>query len=154
MGFIKKTAIPRQELQIRPLSKKDILTGFDCGEGEANLNAFLIDDAVSSQDNLITRTYLCFWNDSLVGFITLLNDTIGSDRVEDGLDGYEYGKYPAIKIARLAVQKEFKGRDIGAFLLYWALGKTYEISKCIHYLIIEEWKAGYRKGLVVDKRGR
>jgi GNAT superfamily N-acetyltransferase len=130
-GAHQKTAIPHQELQIRPLSKRDILTSFDCGDGdgEADLNAFLIDDALSSQNDLITRTYLCFWNDCLVGFITLLNDTIGKDRVDDGIEGYEYGKYPAIKIARLAVQKEFRGRNIGTSLLYWALGKAYEVSK-------------------------
>jgi GNAT superfamily N-acetyltransferase len=129
--YHKPSPIPHQELQIRPLSKKDILIGFNCGDGkgEGDLNEFLIEDAISSQNNLITRTYLCFWNNDLVGFITLLNDTIGKDRVEDGLDNYEYGKYPAIKIARLAVQKEFRDRDIGTSLLYWALGKVYEISK-------------------------
>lgn len=126
-----KSSIPHRELQIRPLSKKDILNSFNCGDGkgETDLNAFLIDDALSSQNDLITRTYLCFWNNNLVGFITLLNDTVGKDRVEDGVNDYEYGKYPAIKIARLAVQKEFRGKDIGTSLLYWALGKAYEVSK-------------------------
>ncbi|NYT02725.1 MAG: GNAT family N-acetyltransferase [Methanosarcinales archaeon] len=65
----------------------------------------------------------------MVGFITLLNDTIGKDRVDDGISGYDYGRYPAIKIARLAVQKDFRGRNIGSFLLYWAIGKVYEVSK-------------------------
>jgi len=126
-----KHPIPHQELQIRPLSKKDILTSFSCGdsEGDQDLNGFLIDDALSSQNDLLTKTYLCFWNNNLVGFITLLNDTIGKDNVDDGLDDYEYGKYPAIKIARLAVQKEFRERDIGTFLLYWSLGKVHEVSK-------------------------
>ena len=126
-----KPSIPHQELQIRPLSKKDVLNGFNCGdgEGEADLNGFLIDDAKLSQDDLITKTYLCFYNSNLVGFITLLNDTIGKDRVEDGIEEYEYGKYPAIKIARLAVQKEYRDRDIGTSLLNWALGKVYDVSK-------------------------
>lgn len=126
-----KPPVDRSKLTIRPLSKKDILAGFSCGEekGEKDLNAFLIDDAKSSQDDLITRTYLCFLNDNLVGFITLLNDTIGKDWVDDGLEAYGYGKYPAIKIARLAVQKEFRDRDIGTTLLYWALGKVYDVSK-------------------------
>jgi hypothetical protein len=125
--------IPHQELHIYPLTKKYTLTGFDCGEseGEKDLNGFLIDDALSSQDNLITKTYLCFWNNNLVGFITLLNDTIGKERVDvdDGIEGYDHNKYPAIKIARLAVQKEFRDRDVGTFLLKWALGKVYEVSK-------------------------
>lgn len=126
-----KSPVDHRELQIRPLSKKDILTGFSCGEeeGEKDLNAFLIDDALSSQNDLITRTYLCFLNNNLVGFITLLNDTVGKDNVDDGIEAYEYGKYPAIKIARLAIQKEFRERDIGTSLLHWALGKVNEVSK-------------------------
>lgn len=126
-----KTPIPFQELLIRPLSKKDALSSFNCGdgEGEVDLNDFLKDDALQSQDDLITKTYLCFWNNYVAGFITLLNDTIGKDSVDDGIEEYEYGKYPAIKIARLAVQKDLRGKRIGTFLLYWALGKVYEVSK-------------------------
>lgn len=126
-----KTPIPYQELSIRPLSKKDALSSFNCGdgEGEVDLNDFLKDDALQSQDDLITKTYLCFWNNYIVGFITLLNDTIGKDSVDDGIEEYEYGKYPAIKIARLAVQKDLRRKNIGTFLLYWALGKVYEVSK-------------------------
>ncbi|NYT02724.1 MAG: hypothetical protein GKC10_08230 [Methanosarcinales archaeon] len=45
-----KSTIPHEELQIRPLSKKDVLTGFNCGddEGEKDLNDFLIAGALLS----------------------------------------------------------------------------------------------------------
>jgi ribosomal protein S18 acetylase RimI-like enzyme len=76
---------------------------------------------------------LCFWKGTLVGFVTLTTDTIGYNLVEqcDGIDGYAYQKYPAIKIARLAVDDRYKRRGIGENLLLWAVGKAYEISNQI-----------------------
>ena len=97
------------------------------------LNDFLKSDALKAQNDLISRTYLCYWKGSLTGFVTLTTDTIGYNLIEqsDGIDGYVYRKYPAIKIARLAVDKRYKRRGIGQNLLFWAVGKAYEVSKQI-----------------------
>jgi GNAT superfamily N-acetyltransferase len=106
--------------------------GLFCSSNE-ELNDFLKRDALKAQHDLISRTYLCFWKEALVGFATITTDTIGYNLVEhcDGIDGYIYQKYPAIKIARLAVDGRFEKRGIGQNLLLWAVGKAYEISKQI-----------------------
>jgi len=123
--------IPHNELVVRHLTRRDILTSFDSGQGYEELDGFLKDDARSSQENLISRTYLCFWKNNLVGFITLVTDTIELKAVEDGdqVDGYKHPKYPAIKIARLSVDKRFRKRGIGSFLLLWSIGKFNQITK-------------------------
>ena len=61
------------------------------------LNDFLNNDALTSQDVLISRTYLCYRGESLVGFLTLVTDTIEVKLVEasDGVDGYQYSRYPS-----------------------------------------------------------
>jgi len=66
-----------------------------------------------------------------MGFLSLVTDTIEVKLIEidDGVDGYPYPRYPAIKIARLAVDEKFEGGGIGRFLLLWATGKVYQLSR-------------------------
>jgi GNAT superfamily N-acetyltransferase len=80
---------------------------------------------------VIGRTSLCFWNDELVGFFTLIADTIEAKSVVYGLEHYEYRKYPGVKIARLAVDSRFERRGIGTYLLLAAIGKTLSVCESI-----------------------
>jgi len=123
--------ISHTELRIASLGTGDNLDSF--GSASEELNDFLKSDAVQAQNDMISRTYLCFWNEDLAAFVTLTTDTIGYNLIDscDGIDGYAYQKYPAIKIARLAVDDRYKRRGIGQNLLLWAVGKAYEISKQI-----------------------
>ncbi len=123
--------VTHTELRITSLREEDDLASF-CSTSD-ELNDFLKSDALKAQNDLISRTYLCFWRGAIAGFVTLTTDTIGYNLVEhgDGIDGYVYQKYPAIKIARLSVDKRYKRRGIGQNLLLRAAGKAYEISKQI-----------------------
>ena len=76
--------IPDSELHTVPLNKNHILSSFSCLSQE--LNDFLKNDALNDQNNLISRTSLCFWNSELVGFYTLIADTIEAKAVIDGLE--------------------------------------------------------------------
>lgn len=120
--------ISHTDLSIRGLREDDDLASFCSNSDE--LNDFLKSDALGAQNGLISRTYLCFWKEALAGFVTLTTDTIGYNLVEscNGIDGYVYQKYPAIKIARLAVDGRFERRGIGQNILLWAIGKADEFS--------------------------
>ena len=65
----------------------------------------------------------------MVGYITLTTDIIKKEEVqgEEGID-VPYKEYPAIKIARLAVDKKYEQRGVGGFLLLVAAGKALKIS--------------------------
>ncbi len=58
---------------------------------------------------------------------------------EDSAPDYEYRKYPALKLARMAVDVEFEKKGIGRFLLYAAIGKALLISEQIgcRYLTVD-----------------
>lgn len=133
MSFI----IPDSELHTIPLNKNHNLSSFSCLNQE--LNDFLKNDALNDQKNMISRTSLCFWNDELVGFFTLVADTIEAKAVMDGLEHYEYRKYPGVKIARLAVDSRFERRGVGTYLLLVAIGKTLSISENIgcRYILVD-----------------
>jgi ribosomal protein S18 acetylase RimI-like enzyme len=116
------------DLQVEYLKESHNLSLFHCKNDD--LNDFLKNDAKKSQDDLISRTYLCLRQNSIIGYLTIVTDTIEVKLIErdDAVDGYPYPRYPAIKIARLAVDEEFEGRGIGRFLLFWATGKVYQLS--------------------------
>jgi len=78
----------------------------------------------------------------LVGFFTLVADTIEAKAVIDGLEHYEYRKYPGVKIARLAVDSRFERKGIGTYLLLAAIGKTLSVCESIgcRYILVDSKK--------------
>ena len=110
--------IPYSELKIVALTKEHDLGYFNSKSLE--LNDFLKNDALDDQKYLINKSYICFFKTRITGFFTLLADTIEVKAVdsEDSAPDYEYRKYPALKLARMAVDVEFEKKGIGRFLLY------------------------------------
>jgi GNAT superfamily N-acetyltransferase len=129
--------IPSSELTIVPLNEHHNLLLFNCSSLE--LNDFLKNDALADQNNLITRTSLCFWKDELTGYVALVADTIEAKAVIDGIERYKYSKYPAIKIARLAVDSRFERRGIGIYLVKIVMGQALSICSSIgcRYILVD-----------------
>ncbi len=82
-------SIPQENLRVIPLTEESSLFAFHSNNIE--LNDVLINDALNSQNILISRTYLCYYGEALVGFLTLVTDTIEVKLVEalDVVDGYQ-----------------------------------------------------------------
>lgn len=116
-------------LKIVPLTKRYELHSFNSVSNE--LNDFLINNALTDQENLINRSYLCFWKENLAGFMTLLADSLEVQALKkndtDKGEIYPYHKYPCVKIARLAVYKKFERNGIGRFLLLASIGSVLSI---------------------------
>ena len=93
------------------------LTGFDCGDED--LNDFLFEDAEKNQHELISVTKLMFHESSLIGYYTLVPDTLEQGKVSlsDKVPQYPYRKYPTHKLARLAVDKMYQHKGYGGKLL-------------------------------------
>lgn len=123
--------IPYDELQLVSLTKRHDLTSFNCNN--VDLNEFLKNDALKAQEDMVSKTYLCFWHNSIAGYITLTTDTLEVYTVEEsaGVRDYPHRKYPCIRIARLAVDGEFERKGIGRFLLLAAMGIAIEVSSKI-----------------------
>lgn len=101
---------------------------FDCDDSD--LNEFLLVDSCPQLMQLFSVTYLLEENetDKTVAFFTLVNDKI---KVEDSSSKNFWNRkvgqniphnkrrkdYPAVKIGRLGVHKEYKGRKIGTLIL-------------------------------------
>ena len=116
------------ELQIVPYLKRCKVSGFESTSPE--LDEFLKEDALKNQEELLSKTYLCYYSSRLVGYVTFTTDIIKKKEVqeEENIE-IPYKEYPAIKIARLAVDTRYERRGVGRFLLLAAVGKALKISE-------------------------
>ncbi|MCD4799339.1 MAG: GNAT family N-acetyltransferase [Methanosarcinales archaeon] len=121
------TRLSYNELKIVSYTERHDVSHFE--SKTTDLNSFLKDDAFENQEELISKTYLCCHSNQLVGYITLTTDIIKKEEIqeEERID-VPYKEYPAIKIARLAVDKKYERRGVGRFLLLVAVGKALKIS--------------------------
>ncbi len=111
---------------------------------QADLKAFLIEDAVQSQDMCVSNTYLVFdqknfraWKQKkeelqLLGYITVLNDSIRLDgqlKEQFREKGIIYKSLPALKIGRLCVDDKYQGRGIGKTMLLWVIHRVVHLNQ-------------------------
>ncbi len=162
--------IPYKDLHIESLTNRHNLNSFNCKSDD--LNEFLKTDALEDQEDMVTKTYLCYWGEKIVGFFSILADTIEVKAIddEDSVKGYLYPKYPGIKIARLAVERVFERRDVGTFLVLAAIGVAMAVSdrigcryltvdsktdsidfyKKVHFKIVEKYKKTETQKMYID----
>lgn len=93
----------------------DAIAAFSCGD--ADLDAFLRDDAARLDAQHVARTSLARYDGALVGYITLLCDAIVLETRERKSLSLYHGDHPvipALKIARLGVSETFRATHRGA----------------------------------------
>ena len=121
---------------IQPLATNHYRSNFDCVD--LSLNSYLHNIAMQHMEKDISKTFvLCdsIANSKILGYITYTRCEIEpkKDIPEHIFKKFNYPahKIPAIRLSRLAVQKEFQAMGYGKKLLMHALQKTYIVSKHI-----------------------
>jgi GNAT superfamily N-acetyltransferase len=124
--------VPNAEvrLELTPLQSSDRVTGLKCGDGKfVALKTFLEKHAREYEKQSLGRTYVMRQEgeDRILGYITLVCGEVVTDgkALIAGVE-YNYGTYPAVKIARLFVDNRVRnaGLNIGTKLVDHALGAT------------------------------
>ena len=111
---------------LEPLSEQQYPLRFDCGDSD--LNDFFRNDVLNHERQLFTKTYCLYEYNAeleakspLVGLISYSNDSVRikdfKDHEEEIPEDKRYPNIPAVKIARLAIQKDFQHLGIGSLLL-------------------------------------
>ncbi len=143
----------QDEIKLIRLSEDYVFKPFDCGDND--LNDFLLNDSKNYQRFLIAMTYIVESENRIAAFYSLLNDKISivdtpskSAWRKYFRDTYPQGKrffsYPAIKIGRLAVDKEFQSRGLGTLIMDSIKGSQIEnITAGCRYITVD----AYRKSL-------
>ena len=118
------------EIKIELLDRKYNFNDFT--SYEPDLVDFLKEDALQNQKQMLSVTFLWFFNDKLVSYITLLNDKIN---LEGDLKhffsgkGVYYKSLPSLKVGRLCVDDRFLRRGLGKLMMIFAREKAREINK-------------------------
>ena len=104
---------------INNINKSD-LKGFDCGSEE--LNTFLKCFAHQNDKSRMGRTFVLMDNSVPAGFVTLCSGSIDFNELPKNIKLPRY-PIPAIRIARLGVDKNYQGKGCGKELLSYSLEK-------------------------------
>lgn len=115
-----------ERFTFRQIEDNTEIKSFDCGD--ADLNDFLFSDAIKYYKSMMALTYILEDNraNATVAYYSLLNDKIVLDpeqkkfwnRLNRLIPNSKRRKdYPAVKIGRLAVSKEYAGQQIGRTIL-------------------------------------
>lgn len=127
------------------LSFEDNLNNFDCGDEE--MNEFFKEDSKNFQAEKITNTYLFKRGSEIVAFFSISNDCLNDLGYENSIWNKLHRKiklpnekrirqYPAVKIARLGVAKNFQGKGLSHQLLDFIKGWTFTEHKPACRLLI------------------
>ncbi|MEL5895301.1 GNAT family N-acetyltransferase [Bacteroides sp. GD17] len=119
------------KIKVTLLNKDYTFKSFDCGN--ADLNDFLISDSKVYLKYLRYTTTLIETDSQIIAYYSLANDLLSISDRQDFADEMEDSKskidfefwekflnqkmYPAAKIGRLAVDKNFQDQGIGTFLI-------------------------------------
>ena len=122
--------ITLDQLQIVPAdhAKYDV-THFDCGH--ADLNEFIRTDCPNHIAQRLSFTRLAFYENDLVGYISLLADSISlhiTVREWFVQKNITVQQVPALKIGRLGIEQRYKGRNIGTTLMRYALSVAFRMN--------------------------
>ena len=129
--------------EIVPLSSNHDRSSFDCGVSE--LNAFLKTTARQHIQKGISRTFVLIDQESpasIMGFFTITLCEVMADKLPAAFER-KYPKHPlpALRLARLAVSQQLKGKGYGGLLL----------AEAVHRTLLVAEQAGLI-GLVVDAK--
>ena len=104
---------------------------------DPDLNDFLHNNALQDIQRGYSVTHLVKKDDAIVGFFTLIADSIQTNQVVSGeFPDYCYGKLPAVKIARLATHMRFERQGIGEFMINEAFMRAYSLTRHVGCCVI------------------
>jgi len=121
-------------LPLLRLKESSILRPFDCTK--ADLNDFLFNDAKGHLAELLAVTYFIDDGEEIVAYFSVLNDSIRQEDLTHGrlrrIFGpirYKYTSHPAVKVGRLAVNKNYQSLGIGSELIDYIKGYFLDNNK-------------------------
>lgn len=110
-------------LRIEKLTRKHAVDAFDCGEEP--LNRFLVRYALPNSQANASQTYVGLSGENVFGFYTLVVGEVAYEGAPDRLTkGLARHPVPIMLLARLAVEKDWQGKGVGAGLLRDAILRT------------------------------
>lgn len=144
----------KENYYFETLNENHDLSEFDCGDEE--LNNFLKKDALIQQKAMLNVTKLIIFEDQIIGFVSLLTDSILIKKINDEnikteikeklkIDK-ESKSISAVKIGRLGIDKKYAKKGLGSHILRNILTNLKNISENtigFRFIIVEGYAKAY-----------
>ena len=128
-------------MELIRLTPETEIKPFDCDD--TDLNGFLFDDAKNYGTSLLAVTYLLQDEKNTIAYFAYQNDKISHTDIGGGntkafakrvgsflpLEKGEFKSYPAVKIGRLAVSTDYKGKGHGKQIIQFTIRYFTEKNK-------------------------
>lgn len=120
-AFEHPVTINPSKLKVEPFRETRDVKAFTCGDKD--LDDFLTTAEVTTYESQgLGRTYLAYYDGTLVGYFTISNDSLRIDYLRKRKSFSIPSKkivdaYPAVKIGRLATAKEWQNKGIGRYVM-------------------------------------
>ena len=133
------------------------------------MNEFLMEDVDQHFREGLAQTMLVIHRNRLIGFLCLLTDSIDLDeeeRVGFKSRGITYKSFPAVKIGRLGVDREYQHKGVGSLAVDYIVGLAFKARKYVgcRFLTVDAkndsrsitfWEGqGFKKNLKENKANR
>lgn len=120
-------------LLLRPIQAGDQVNGFSLGaSAHQPLKTFLKRDALKYHRKNVAKTFVLIESEEdtrVLGYLTLLCSEIKNEaqtELADCKTANRYETFPAIKLARLAVDRRYQGQGYGRGMMAWCIGHIAE----------------------------
>lgn len=131
------------------LTKEHDLSYFQCDSKD--LNDFLKDDALIQQKNKFNITKLICCDKKIIGYFSLLADTIKINKLseEDSNklnEKTDFKELPAIKIGRFAIDETYTNKGLGTLILENIMNIIYILSTeyiGVRYITVDGYAKAY-----------
>lgn len=148
----------KDNYKFETLTEKHDLSNFECGSDD--LNDFIKNDALIQQQDKINITKLITCDDEIIGFVSLLTDTIPLKNIRDenirlklkhhyneNIEKVPKKKQlPAIKIGRFAIDKKYTNNGLGSHILRNVINSIRELSENdvgLRFIVVEGYASAY-----------
>ena len=144
----------KKNYRFETLTDEHDLSNFKCASDD--LNDFLKDDALTQQKNKLNLTKLVMCDDTIVGYVSLLTDTIPLKDIRDedtkrDIKDQLYitskkRKLPAIKIGRFAIDEKYAHKGLGSEILMSILFNVKNIAENnvgLRFVTVEGYASAY-----------
>ena len=144
----------KENYRFETLNGEHDLSDFKCESDD--LTDFLKDDASTQQKSKLSLTKLVMCDDTVVGYVSLLTDTILLKDIRDGDTKHDIKdqlnitskkrKLPAIKIGRLALDEKYTRKGLGSEILMSILFNVKNIAENnvgLRFVTVEGYARAY-----------
>ncbi len=148
----------KENYEFETLTQEHDFSNFECASKD--LNDFIKNDALKQQKDKINITKVICCDGEIIGFVSLLTDTIPLKNIRDEHIKWDLKPHfnkdinkvpkkkplPAIKIGRFAVDKRYTGKGLGSHILRNVINSIRNLSENtvgLRFIVVEGYASAY-----------